>query len=201
MAGERTGSAYDVGLALRVLAVLDPGGRQQPLLREAREVLASVGARRAVAQVDADLAGLLLLGAAGPQVRRPDDGARQDAVRLLLDVERYARAEGLWPLLGRTARLLDLTGGVPGNGSWQGLRMLTPAERRVVEPAAAGATNREIAARLGLGVKAVEWHLSRAYRKLGIRSRRALVDALGPPGREAGGTTDPGTAPAPPPPL
>ena len=42
------------------------------------------------------------------------------------------------------------------------------------------ALGREVAARLVVTVKAVEWHLSHVYRKLGIRSRNALAGALGP---------------------
>jgi len=36
---------------------------------------------------------------------------------------------------------------------------------------ARGSTNREVAAALGLSAKTVEWHLSRLYRKVGVRSR------------------------------
>jgi DNA-binding CsgD family transcriptional regulator len=38
-----------------------------------------------------------------------------------------------------------------------------------------GMRNREIADLLGVSVKAVEWHLSHVYRKLGIRSRNDLA--------------------------
>jgi len=55
---------------------------------------------------------------------------------------------------------------------------LTPSERRVAERAAAGLSNRDIAAEQFLSAKTVEMHLSRVYRKLGIRSRAALASAL-----------------------
>ena len=55
---------------------------------------------------------------------------------------------------------------------------LTRGERRVVVMAAAGKGNKEIAAELVVTVKAVEWHLSNAYRKLGISSRRELEGVL-----------------------
>jgi DNA-binding NarL/FixJ family response regulator len=51
---------------------------------------------------------------------------------------------------------------------------LTASERRVAELAAAGRSNREIAAELFMGVSTVEAHLSRVYRKLAIRSRAGL---------------------------
>jgi DNA-binding CsgD family transcriptional regulator len=55
---------------------------------------------------------------------------------------------------------------------------LTPTERRVAELAASGLTNREVAERAFLTVKGVEANLTRAYRKLGIRSRGGLARAL-----------------------
>lgn len=55
---------------------------------------------------------------------------------------------------------------------------LTPTERRVAELAAAGLTNQEVAERAFLTVKGVEGNLTRAYRKLGIRSRSGLARAL-----------------------
>jgi DNA-binding CsgD family transcriptional regulator len=51
---------------------------------------------------------------------------------------------------------------------------LTEGERRVVELAARGLTNREVAAALFMSPKTVEANLSRAYRKLGISSRAEL---------------------------
>jgi DNA-binding CsgD family transcriptional regulator len=56
-----------------------------------------------------------------------------------------------------------------------GFEALTPSERRVVERAAAGASNRDIAQALFVTVKTVEMHLGHAYRKLGISSRADLA--------------------------
>jgi DNA-binding CsgD family transcriptional regulator len=42
-----------------------------------------------------------------------------------------------------------------------------------------GLTNREIAQRLFVSVKAVQWHLRNVYRKLDIASRGELPAALG----------------------
>jgi DNA-binding CsgD family transcriptional regulator len=46
--------------------------------------------------------------------------------------------------------------------------------------AAEGLTNREIAQRQFVTVKAVQWHLRNVYRKLDIGSRQELPDALAP---------------------
>ena len=56
--------------------------------------------------------------------------------------------------------------------------LLTDSERLIAERAAAGQSNKEIAAGLFLSAKTVEMHLARTYRKLGIRSRVQLADGL-----------------------
>jgi DNA-binding CsgD family transcriptional regulator len=55
---------------------------------------------------------------------------------------------------------------------------LTQTEARVASLAARGRSNKEIAAELFMGVSTVEMHLSRVYRKLGIRSRSGLAARL-----------------------
>lgn len=56
---------------------------------------------------------------------------------------------------------------------------LTATQLRVAELAALGLTNAQIAARLYLAAKTVEWHLGAVYRQMGIRRRTELADALG----------------------
>jgi DNA-binding CsgD family transcriptional regulator len=58
---------------------------------------------------------------------------------------------------------------------------LTETEARVADLAAAGRSNKEIAAALFMGVSTVEAHLSHVYRKLGIRSRAGLGSRLATP--------------------
>ncbi|OBH24410.1 hypothetical protein A5692_04845 [Mycobacterium sp. E342] len=53
-------------------------------------------------------------------------------------------------------------------------KVLTSAEQRIADLAAGGRTNHDIAAALFISPKTVEVHLSRIYRKLGIRSRAEL---------------------------
>jgi DNA-binding CsgD family transcriptional regulator len=55
---------------------------------------------------------------------------------------------------------------------------LTATELRIAQLAASGRTNAEIAAEAFVTVKTVEANLSRAYRKLGIRSRAQLARAI-----------------------
>jgi DNA-binding CsgD family transcriptional regulator len=52
---------------------------------------------------------------------------------------------------------------------------LTEGEQRVAQLAAQGRQNKEIAATLFISVGTVEMHLSRVYRKLGVRSRTELA--------------------------
>ena len=55
---------------------------------------------------------------------------------------------------------------------------LTPAQERVAELAAGGATSREIAHTLYMSERTVEAHLTKVYLELGIRSRAQLAAAL-----------------------
>jgi DNA-binding CsgD family transcriptional regulator len=57
---------------------------------------------------------------------------------------------------------------------------LSPVERRIADLVAAGQTNREVAAATFTSVRTVETHLSRIYRKLGIRSRTELAARASP---------------------
>ena len=56
---------------------------------------------------------------------------------------------------------------------------LTRREAEIAKLAAQGMRDKDIADELVLSVRTVESHLATAYRKLGIASRRELVEALG----------------------
>jgi DNA-binding CsgD family transcriptional regulator len=55
---------------------------------------------------------------------------------------------------------------------------LTDRQREIIELAAAGLSNKEIAERLITSVRTVEGHVYRAYQRLGARSREELVSIL-----------------------
>ena len=55
---------------------------------------------------------------------------------------------------------------------------LTAQEVRVAMAVASGATSRQVAAEMFLSPKTIEFHLTRVYRKLGIRSRAELATAV-----------------------
>jgi DNA-binding CsgD family transcriptional regulator len=88
-----------------------------------------------------------------------------EALELAGDV---AAAAALYEKCGATWHLRPSTD-APGSG-----KTLSVREREIVVMAAAGTSNIEIAKRLGITYKTVEKHLSAAYRKLDMRSRREL---------------------------
>jgi DNA-binding NarL/FixJ family response regulator len=55
------------------------------------------------------------------------------------------------------------------------LGVLTAQEWRIAWAAAQGQTSREIAAEVLLSIRTVDYHLGNVYRKLGVSSRRALI--------------------------
>jgi DNA-binding NarL/FixJ family response regulator len=99
-------------------------------------------------------------------------------VALLREAEEYADLEDLWPLHTRVRRLLERLGEEPKLPRSEAMARLTQTQLLICNLAATGSTNRAIADHLQISLKAVEWHLSHAYKKLGISGRSQLPQVL-----------------------
>jgi len=163
----RFGASRAIARALRGAALLATGARRVELLTEAVAVLEpSEGhLQRAYATVE--------LGRA--QHAAGDVATAREVLRRGLDA---ADRLGARTLADAARRDLVAAGGRPRRARLTGPASLTPAERRVATMAADGLSNRDIAQALWVTVKAVEFNLSRAYAKLGVRGREQLTAAL-----------------------
>jgi DNA-binding CsgD family transcriptional regulator len=155
------------GVALRTLGVLGNGEAGIERLRESVAVLRSSYSRLELARSLAEL---------GAALRRGNQ--RSEARERLREAADLAQRCGADRLEERTQEELRVAGARPRRRAISGTESLTPAERRVVDAAAGGASNREIAQRLFVSLRTVEMHLTNAYRKLGIASRGELAAAL-----------------------
>jgi DNA-binding NarL/FixJ family response regulator len=112
----------------------------------------------------------------GERLRRA--GRRTDARRQLRAAfDAFTRMDaGVW--ISRTQEELRAAG-ERVMASPEGLAgLLTPQELQIALAVATGASNREVAVKLFLSEKTVEFHLSRIYRKAGVRSRTELTRRL-----------------------
>jgi DNA-binding CsgD family transcriptional regulator len=82
----------------------------------------------------------------------------------------------------RARRELLATGGGIRRRTIDTREQLTPQEAQIARLASEGLANGEIAARLFLSQRTIEWHLRTVFTKLGISSREELVGALPPAG-------------------
>jgi DNA-binding CsgD family transcriptional regulator len=106
------------------------------------------------------------------RIKRTTDARRQLAAAAQI----FGRL-GATPWAARADRELRATG-ITVSVAENGLASLTPQQRQIALLAAAGHTNKEIAARLFLSPRTVSTHLYQVFPKLGITSRAALRDAL-----------------------
>jgi DNA-binding CsgD family transcriptional regulator len=111
----------------------------------------------------------------GSHLRRVKQTA--DARRHLATAAEIFQRLGATPWADRANQELRATGITLAKAD-AGLGSLTPQQRQIAELAAAGHTNKEIAARLFLSPRTVSTHLYQVFPKLGITSRAALRDAL-----------------------
>jgi DNA-binding CsgD family transcriptional regulator len=146
---------------------------------------------RALLRPESDQAAAMLRAAAADFERL---GLRFDAARSLLALGRGQRRAKRWRVARDALAAAGTTFDQLGSSGWAELAQmehgrvpgrrrgasgeLTPTERRVVELAASGLANKQIAATLFVTVHTVEVHLARAYAKLGVRSRVQLAARL-----------------------
>jgi DNA-binding CsgD family transcriptional regulator len=169
----RWGTARAIGVSLHALGVVEGGEAGLARLGEAASTLGESDARLEHARA------LIDLGAALRRANR-----RVDAREPLAEGLEMARRCGGTLLAERAAQELAAAGARPRRERLTGVDALTPTERRIASLAAEGRSNPEIAQSLFVTRKTVEFHLSNAYRKLGIHSREALGEALAPGGKD-----------------
>jgi DNA-binding CsgD family transcriptional regulator len=155
-----------LGLTLRVVGTLE---REAGLdhLRAAAEVLGGSSARLEHAKA---------LAALGATLRR--SGNRREAREPLREALDLAERCGARALVERAREELSATGARPRHTARYGIDALTASELRIARMAADGRSNREIAQALFVTIRTVEMHLTHAYQKLEIVSRKQLAAAL-----------------------
>jgi DNA-binding NarL/FixJ family response regulator len=155
------------GMQARCRALLSDGESAERLHREAIERLARTRRRPEIAR-----ARLLY----GEWLRR--ENRRVDArVELRAAHDQFASI-GMRAFADRAKSELVATGERVRERTVETRDDLTPQERQIARLARDRMSNPEIAARLFLSPRTVEWHLRNVFSKLGIRSRRQLAGAL-----------------------
>lgn len=164
---ERWQAPRAIGMALRAAGLVAPRSEGRKLLERSVAVLGPSFARLEHGRALADL-GLEDLRAGAPKRAR-------ERLRSALEI---AHRCGAAALEERALAGLRAAGARPRRAVLRGPGALTPSEARVAAMAAEGLSNRQIAAKLFVTVRTVEYHLQGAYRKLGIRARENLSAAL-----------------------
>jgi DNA-binding CsgD family transcriptional regulator len=161
---------------LRTRALLAPDEQYDDLFQESVRLDAGTGLRfhRARTQL-----------CYGERLRR--DRRRVDARTQLDEALEVFRELGAAPWAVRATTELAAAGRRRAN-PLPGAVHLTPQERQVAALASDGLRNRDIAERLYMSVRTVEFHLTAAYRKYGVSSRVQLARALRSDANGTGGT-------------
>jgi DNA-binding CsgD family transcriptional regulator len=163
-----TGLVRSRAMARHALAWVRPAAQRPAILQDALKTLEAGGARYEVARILTDLSEAYQ--ELGDRARARTTGRR--AWRIAKSCQAEPLCEALLPTYspGSSERGPRTDCGT--------LATLSGSERRVALQAAQGYTNREIAAKLFITVSTVEQHLTRVYRKMGIRNREQLLTEL-----------------------
>ena len=164
------GTDWARGIEARSRALLSEGEAAERHYAEAIERLARTRLRVELARAH------LLYGEWLRRQRR-----RQDAREHLRTAHRAFTEFGMEAFAERARVELQATGERARKRIVETQDDLTPQEAQVCRLAAEGATNQDIAARLFISPSTVDYHLRKAFRKLGVRSRHQLGGhVLGP---------------------
>ena len=159
-----SGTDWALGIAARSHALIVDDGRADDLYAEAIERLART-------RVAVDLARAHLLY--GEWLRRQ---RRRIDARMQLRTAHDLFSDFGMEAFGERARIeLYATGEHARTRTVDALDQLTPQEVQISRLVAQGNTNREIAAQLFISPSTVEYHLHKAFRKLGVKSRTQLA--------------------------
>jgi DNA-binding CsgD family transcriptional regulator len=164
---DASGTEWALAVQARCRALLSDGKKAESLYQEAVERLLST-------RLQLELARTRLLY--GEWLRR--EQRQRDARDQLRLAHELFTEFGMLGFAERAAAELLATGERARKRTVESRLDLTPQETRISELAAQGATNQDIASQLFISTATVEYHLSKVYRKLGIRSRTQLAKML-----------------------
>jgi DNA-binding CsgD family transcriptional regulator len=161
------GAPHALGVALRAAGLVRQGTAGAEHLAESAALLERAGSSLELARTVTDQGALVRRAGRRRAAREPLRRALDLATRCgALAIARRAREE------------LIAAGAKPRRERVSGVEALTASELRVVQLAAQGLTNRQIAQALFITMRTVSAHLGHAYAKLDIADRAQLASAL-----------------------
>ncbi|MDQ1433325.1 MAG: hypothetical protein QOF59_141, partial [Actinomycetota bacterium] len=165
---QASGTEWALGMEARSIALLTDGPDAEKLYRAAIERLGRCPAAAHLAR-----AHLLY----GEWLRR--QSRRLDAREQLRVAHDMFSAMGAGPFAGRAHRELIATSERVRKRTVETANQLTPQEAQIARLAGDGRSNAEIATRLYISARTVEYHLHKVFTKLGISSRVQIAKVLG----------------------